>query len=321
MNRNQNFMKAILSLMIAALAAISPISAQSYLNREFFALPRFISLQQYISFDIGDVDIDKTGIGVMWDFSQLSLEQLDAVYNLQAFPDPDPRFANNTFRMIAKEGGSPTSTVELFSLTDGLLLFRGLGMIDDKGRLEMDIFTTPYRLMRFPWIMGESFFEDHQFRSSTRTLDAKGSLILPGENEKQACKFTDRFSEGNTNYVEHTWFTDSIPYPILIIRDAYSNEDSRLLSRSVDVLKQRSAMSLQADVSNSQESLPIYSNGNILVQKGIIIQQIFDVKGEIIPFELVSDGRYIIPQASQQLFIVYLDAHQEMKTHIIQAIQ
>ncbi len=314
-------MKALLSLMLTALAVFSQISAQPFLNREFFTIPKAISLQKYIGNDISDVDIAKTGIGIMWDFSELSLEQLDVVYDLQSFPDPDAKFTNNTFRMIAKEGGSASSGVEVYSLMDGLLLFRGLGMIDDNGRLELDIFNSPFKLMRFSWFIGESFFEDHQFRSSTRTLSAKGVLILPGEQGKQAYKFTETFSEGNTDFVEHSWFIDSIPYPIITIRDAFLKEDSSLLSRSIDVFKQRNAMSIEIDESNGQEFLPHYAHGYIHIPKGITLQQIFNLHGERIPFEQVTEGQFLISQSSRTLFIVYLNAQQQIRTHIIQVIQ
>jgi len=314
-------MKALLSLMLTALAVFSQISAQPFLNRDFFTIPKAISLQMYIGNDISDVDIAKTGIGITWDFSELSLEQLDVVYDLQSFPDPDARFSNNTFRMIAKEGGSISSGVEVYSLMDGLLLFRGLGIIDDNGRLELDIFNSPFKLMRFPWFIGESFFEDHQFRSSTRTLSAKGVLILPGEQGKQAYKFTEIFSEGNTDFVEHSWFIDSIPYPIITIRDAFLKEDSSLLSRSIDVFKQRNAMSIETDESNGQEFLPHYAHGYIHIPKGITLQHIFNLHCERIPFEQVTEGQFLISQSSRTLFIVYLNAQQQIRTHIIQVIQ
>ncbi|MBM4174039.1 MAG: hypothetical protein FJ212_06800 [Ignavibacteria bacterium] len=314
-------MKALLSLMLTALAVFSQISAQTFLNREFFTIPKAISLQMYIGNDISDVDIAKTGIGIMWDFSELSLEQLDVVYDLQSFPDPDARFTNNTFRMIAKEGGSTSSAVEVYSLMDGLLLFRGLGMIDDNGRLELDIFNSSFKLLRFPLFMGESFFEDNQFRSSTRTLSAKGVLILPGEQGKQAYKFTETFSEGNTDFVEHSWFIDSIPYPIITIRDAFLKEDSSLLSRSIDVFKQRNAMSIETDESNGQEFLPHYAHGYIHIPKGITLQHIFNLHGEMIPFEQVTEGQFLFSQSSRTLFIVYLNAQQQIRTHIIQVIQ
>lgn len=314
-------MKALLSLMLTALAVFSQISAQPFLNREFFTIPKAISLQKYIGNDISDVDIAKTGIGIMWDFSEISLEMLDVVYDLQSFPDPDARFTNNTFRMIAKEGGSTSSAVEVYSLMDGLLLFRGLGIIDDNGRLELDIFNSPFKLMRFPWFIGESFFEDHQFRSSTRTLSAKGVLILPGEQGKQAYKFTETFSEGNTDFVEHSWFIDSIPYPIITIRDAFLKEDSSLLSRSIDVFKQRNAMSIETDESNGQEFLPHYAHGYIHIPKGITLQHIFNLHGERIPFEQVTEGQFLFSQSSRTLFIVYLNAQQQIRTQIIQVIQ
>ncbi len=55
--------------------------------------------------------------------------------------------------------------------------------------------------------------------------------------------------------------------------------------------------------------------------KRINFQKILNMKGEKILLNFTSVGQYIVPQVSQLLFIVYLDAHLHLRSQIIQAIQ
>lgn len=67
----------------------------------------------------------------------------------------------------------------------------------------------------------------------------------------------------------------------MIIKDKFDKADSSLLLRSVDLLKARNSVS---------------SKDN-------------------------EDSDFIIPQASQTLFIVYIDTKQQLHSHIIQLVQ
>ena len=318
----KRIMKVIIPLILTIFSLFISISAQSVLERDFFTLPSTLQFQKHMAFDIGDVHIESTGNGNVWDFSQVTTEQLDVIYTFEKYLDPDSRFRNATFTVTSREGGSTVSGFELFSLTDGVLLFRGIGTIDENGKKELDQFGKPLRILIFPWIMGESFYSEHPIRNGTRTLSAKGTLILPGEESKVSYKFTESYQEGNEYYIEHTWYTDVLPYPILIIKDKFNQADSSLLLRSVDMLKARSSVSSKdKDDVDFINNMPIFNNGLLHIPSGCRLKSVFGLNGQQLAFSEVSNGDFIIPQASQTLFIVYIDTKQQLHSHIIQLVQ
>jgi len=168
--------------------------------------------------------------------------------------------------------------------------------------------------------LGETFYGEHPFRSSTKTLQAIGTLLLPSSSGILAYKFNERYTEGNLFYVEHTWFTTGLPYPILTIRDEYYLPDSSLLMRTVDLLQQHNSMSL-GDDKYENHATPFFTNNTLNIPTGYLLKDIFNLHGAKVSYSELSSGQYSVQHSSQTLFIVYLDATQNIHSHIIPVIQ
>ena len=314
-------MKAICTLFLTFSTLYLPILAQTALNRDFFSIPKAIILQKYIGNDIGDVLIDASGNGISWDFTNMEIEQLDIMYEFEQFIDTGSSFSNNTFIVSEKEGGSYSSAFELYSITDGLLLLRGFGTIDDVGQRNQIIFSKPFRKMRFPWILGETFYEEHPYKTSKRTLNASGTLILPGESEKSAFKFTEIFEDGETFYEEHSWYIYGLPFPVLTIKDQFLSDDSTLIMRSIELLKPKDITSLNEHYDRNKGLRPFLFNEVLNIPTGYVLKDIFNIHGSKVSYSELSSGQYSVQHSSQTLFIVYLDATQKIHSHIIPVIQ
>lgn len=143
---------------------------------------------------------------------------------------------------------------EFFTIPDGLLQLRAYGIFDEIGNSSPQYFDIPIPMLRFPWVLGESFYIEQQNRTCAIIMNAHGMLTLPGDSPKQAFKFKESYRDGNSFYEEHTWYVDSLPFPILTIRDQFLVEDSSLFLRIIDMLKKPSKAS-SIDEQNTSESL------------------------------------------------------------------
>ncbi|MGA1413784.1 MAG: hypothetical protein ACO323_01880, partial [Candidatus Kapaibacteriota bacterium] len=87
-------------------------------------------------------------------------------------------------------------------------------------------------------------------------------------------------------------------------------------------LKVRSSVSSK-DNDNFEfiNNMPIFNNGLLHIPSGCRLKSVFGLNGQQLAFSEVSNGDFIIPQASQTLFIVYIDTKQQLHSHIIQLVQ
>jgi hypothetical protein len=107
----------------------------------------------------------------------------------------------------------------------------------------------------------------------------------------------------------------------LIIKDKFDQADSSLLLRSVDMLKARNSVSSKDNDDVDFINMPIFNNGLLHIPSGCRLKSVFGLNGLQLAFSEVSNGDFIIPQASQTLFIVYIDTKQQLHSHIIQLVQ
>lgn len=316
-------MKASCLLICSLLAVFFDLSAQTLLTREYFAIPDNISLQRFTAYNIGELDLHQSNDSAVWNLANLQFESLNIVYELQSLTDTNPLFKNSTFTVTARENGSERSSFELYSITEGVLLFRGIGTFDEMGSRDVQLFDNPLLVLRFPWIVGESFYSENIQKTGTKTLQAIGTLLLPQSSPKKTYKFTEEYRDDIFRYVEHTWYADSIPYPVLIIQEQFHDKDSTALSRTVDILKNQSTVSVHEKkyFSDEETLLPVWHNNMLHLPNNYTLYALYSLKGESIPFTETMPGVYQVLHPSRAMFILFADSQKRIHSHFLPVIQ
>jgi len=308
-------------IAIALFSILGTITAQTILNRDFFTVPDGMKFRKCTAQDIGNINLSMEGTGAYWDCSSMKLEEADVIYAFDKFPDSNQLFSKGTFTLTAIEGGASSSAFELYTMTDGVLLLRGFGIFNEMGNSSPQYFDVPIPMLRFPWVLGESFYVEQQNRIGTKVMNAHGMLTLPGDSPKQAFKFKESYRDGNSFYEEHTWYVDSLPFPILTIRDQFLVEDSSLFLRTIDMLKKPSTASSIEDHNTSESLFPIWHNKMLHLPENYTLHALYSLKGEFIPFTETMPGVYQVLHPSHAMFILFADSQKRIHSQILPIIQ
>lgn len=296
------------------------VQSQDLLERTAFSIPNNSTYEKVNLLRIERLPLNAKGRGIVWDCSLLETEQLDTKYVFDEYPDTNTLFSGNTFTLTAIEGGASTKGFELYSMTDGAVLFRGYGMIDENGARTLEQYDKPYPMLRFPWLLGEGYFVDHPFRASIRTLAAKGILRLPNGESVSANKVTESFEEGTIDIIDHFWYADSLPYPIMTITERYQREDSSLISLTGSLLLKENPSNINETAINS---LAIVLSGNrIFIPFDHTILGFYSLSGSALTYSKMNDQEYELNNISSgSVFLMYTDKHGIIHTHTLSILK
>lgn len=296
------------------------LQSQDLLERTAFSIPRNSTYVKMNLFGIDRLPLQAKGRGIVWDCSLLETELLETKYVFDKYPDTNTLFTGNTFTLTAIEGGTSAKGYELYSMTDGAVLLRGYGMIDESGARTLEQYDKPYPMLRFPWLLGEGYFVDHPFRTSIRTLAAKGILRLPNGESVYTNKVTETFEEGTIDIIDHFWYADSLPYPIMTITERYQREDSSLISLTGSLLMKENPSNINETGFNS---LSIVQSGNrIFIPFDHTILGFYSLSGSALTYSKMNDQEYelnSIPSGS--VLLMYTDKHGIIHTHTLSILK
>jgi hypothetical protein len=156
-------------------------------------------------------------------------------------------------------------------------------------------YDKPYSMLRFPWTLGNSFSENHEFRNSTRTYMASGTLVLPGRGTYKAIKIKDNFEDGNSIVNEYSWYIDSMPYPVIRITDRIQKGDSSSLNTTSEFFLTKATTT---DVKDSYVHNPIIAPkllGNVLtVHSGFSLLGAYSIDGSQLRLTQLNETEYSI---------------------------
>lgn len=307
-------------LSIILFLSTQTLHSQVLLERSYFSIPKNTSYSKVILSGIERLNLQAKGQGNIWDCSILDFEILDTKYVFDKYPDSSSMFSDNTFTLTALEGGTSAKGYELYSMTDGAVLLRGYGMIDESGSRTFEQYDKPYPMLRFPWLLGEGYFVDHPFRTSIRTFAAQGILTLPGGESLSAYKVTESFEEGDIDIIDHFWYADSLPYPIMTITERYQRSDSSLISRTGEMLLRETVSHISEDV---KKSFSIMQSGNrIIIPFEHTIMGFYSLSGSGLSFIKHNNHEYQLHDiASGSVFLIYADSQGAYHTHILIVLQ
>lgn len=296
------------------------LQSQDLLERTIFSIPKGQTFVKVNVFGIEGLNIKTKGTGILWDCSTFDIEELDTKYVFDEYPDTNSIFNDNTFTLTAIEGGTSAKGYELYSMTDGAVLLRGYGMIDEVGSRTFEQYDRPYPMLRFPWLLGEGYFVDHPFRTSIRTLAARGILKLPNGESLPAFKVTESFEEGDIDIIDHFWYADSLPYPIMTITERYQQSDSSLISLTGEILLRETVSNINE---NALNSVSIMQSGNrIIIPFDHTIIGFYSLSGSGLSFTKHNNHEYQLDGiASGSVFLIFADAHGAYHTHTLSVLQ
>ncbi len=296
------------------------LQSQDVLDRTIFSIPKGNTYIKVNVFGIEGFNTRTKGNGILWDCSTFDIEKLDTKYVFDEYPDTSTIFNDNTFTLTAIEGGTSAKGYELYSMTDGAVLLRGYGMIDEVGSRTFEQYDRPYPMLRFPWLLGEGYFVDHPFRASIRTLAAKGSLKLPNGETLSAYKVTESFEEGDLDIIDHFWYADSLPYPIMTITERYLRIDSSLISLSGYLLMKDTPSDIKETAINALSI--IQSSNRIIIPFEHRIIGFYSLSGGGLSFTKHNDQEYTLNEISSgSFFLIYADMHGTFHTHTFSILQ
>jgi len=285
------------NIYIALLILIFTIesNAQPILDRTFFSIKDTVTVFKYETLDLWQLNIRGEGEGFYWDCSNMLFLPVDVKFELTKYKDTLPEFRDNAFRLTAYEGGSSDKVYELYAMNDHALLIRGFGIINENNTGFYRPYNKPYSFLRFPWTMGSSFSENHEFRNSTRTYMGSGTLVLPGRGTYKAIKIKDNFIDGNAMVDEYTWYIDSIPYPIIRITDRFQKIDSSSFNTTSEFFLTKATTT---DVKDSYVHNPVVAPkllGNVLtVHSGFSLLGAYSIDGSQLRLTQLNETEYSI---------------------------
>jgi hypothetical protein len=292
--------------------------AQDILTRSFFSIPnnRMYSVSNVTSIDQKVLNL--SGSGIHWDFSSIGMESFDLRYVFKQFPDTNPVFSQNTFTVTTQEGGSNTRFFELYSMTEGALLIRGYGFIDELGTRNYESYEKPFPVMRFPWILGERYYEEHPLLANTRTLSGNGRITLPNDITFEAFKVTEFYEDGEFDVYVHSWYADSLPYPLVSVTERLQHSDSTLVSLNGYVINEESHTSIRNQYENQNGIVPYAIGHRIVFPFTHTVLGMYGVRGTIISYESTIENVYVINDMTEMpVMILYSDDKGNVHSHLI----
>jgi hypothetical protein len=297
---------------------IVPIYGQNEILNSNFSTPDKVQYRKLIFNDIESIDIDSDGTGFYWDLSSLLFEQREDYIQFQRFPDTNAEYANNSFLAITRENGVVSSSFELYSMTNEYLFLRGYGILDEQGTPTYDTLDLPFKVMKFPWTLGDSIIYDNPPILSKRTYSAKGTMKLPGQEVKQAWKIKEEFTENDIMVLQYFWYSSELPYPILTVTKHLQASDSSLLFTTVEAIIKKTMTGLSDNNQTSQEDISIVGNNIVLLNTGLSLLKIFSIDGSEIPFSIENTGEYLLKATIPNiLFFVLKDSNNNISTQTI----
>ncbi|MEY5130726.1 MAG: hypothetical protein RL734_793 [Bacteroidota bacterium] len=294
-------------------------NAQPILERSFFSMKDTATVFKYETLDLWQLNIRGEGEGFYWDCSNMLFLPVDVKFEITKFKDTIPDFRDNTYLLTAFEGGSNDKAYELYSINDHALLFRGFGVINEDGSKIERPYDKPYSLLRFPLPLGSSYIENHQFRNSTRTYMASGTLVLPGRGTFKAIKIKDNFEDGNSIVNEYSWYIDSIPYPVIRVTDRFQKNDSSLLNTvSEFFLTKATTTDIKDSYVHNAEVSPKLIGNVLTLQPGFSLIGAYSIDGSQIRISQVNDAEYAIESSlPSHICIIMRKEHGDIHRHIL----
>jgi hypothetical protein len=297
---------------------IVPIYGQNEILNSNFSTPDKAQYRKLIFNDIESIDIDSDGTGFYWDLSSLLFEQREDYIQFQRFPDTNAEYANNSFLAITREHGVVSSSFELYSMTNEYLFLRGYGILDEQGTPTYDTLDLPFKVMKFPWTLGDSIIYDNPPILSKRTYSAKGTMKLPGQEVKQAWKIKEEFTENDIMVLQYFWYSSELPYPILTVTKHLQASDSSLLFTTVEAIIKKTMTGLSDNNQTKQEDISIVGNNIVLLNTGLSLLKIFSIDGSEIPYSIENTREYLLKATIPNiLFFVLKDSNNNISTQTI----
>jgi hypothetical protein len=297
---------------------IVPIYGQNEILNSNFSTPDKAQYRKLIFNDIESIDIDSDGTGFYWDLSSLLFEQREDYIQFQRFPDTNAEYANNSFLAITRENGVVSSSFELYSMTNEYLFLRGYGILDEQGTPTYDTLDLPFKVMKFPWTLGDSIIYDNPPILSKRTYSAKGTMKLPGQEVKQAWKIKEEFTENDIMVLQYFWYSSELPYPILTVTKHLQASDSSLLFTTVEAIIKKTMTGLSDNNQTKQEDISIVGNNIVLLNTGLSLLKIFSIDGSEIPYSIENTREYLLKATIPNiLFFVLKDSNNNISTQTI----
>ena len=304
----QNMRYLFTLFLIAEL--IVPIYGQNEILRSHFSIPDDVQYRKLIFKDVKGLDIETDGIGFNWDLSSFLFEQSKDYIQFQKFSDINAEYANNSFLAITRENGVVSSTFELYSLTEENQSLRGYGMLDEQGTPVFDTLSLPFKVIKFPWTLGDSILYDNPPVLSKRTYSAKGFLKLPGQELNQAWKIKEEFTDNDILVLQYLWYSTELPYPILTITKHLQASDSSLLFSKVEALIKQKLSGLSEKEQTKYDDISILDNNRVLLREGLSLIKIFSLNGSEISFTIEHSGEYLLDEKMPSvLFFVFKDSN------------
>jgi hypothetical protein len=294
-------------------------NAQPILERSFFSMKDTVTVFKYETLDLWQLNIRGEGEGFYWDCSNMLFLPVDVKFEFTKYKDTLPEFRDNAFRLTSYEGGSNEKVYELYAMNDHALLIRGFGIINENGSNNYRPYDKPYSILRFPWTIGSSFSENHQFRNSTRTYMASGTLVLPGRGTHKAIKIKDNFIDGNSMVDEYTWYIDSIPYPIIRVTDRFQKIDSSSFNTvSEFFLTKATTTDIKDSYVHNAEVTPKLIGNVLALQPGFSLIGAYSIDGSQLHISQLNEEEYAIESSlPSHICIIMRKEQDDIHRHIL----
>ena len=309
------------TLFTALLILISTLetNAQEILERSFFAMKDTVTIFKYETFDLWQLNVRGEGEGFYLDCSNMLFIPVEGKYEITKYKDTIPDFRDNSFLLTAYEGGSNDKVYELYSMNDHALLFRGFGIVNEDGSNIYRPYDKPYSFLRFPWTLGSSYSENHQFRNSTRTYMASGTLVLPGRGTYRAVKIKDTYPDGNSMVNEYSWYIDSIPYPVIRVTDRFQKIDSSSFNTvSEFFLTKATTTDIKDSYVHNIEVTPKLIGNVLTLQPGFSLIGAYSIDGSQLRISQMNDAEYAIESSlPSHICIIMRKEYGDIHRHVI----
>jgi len=311
-------MKSLISAFLILFLAFE-VHSQEILERSFFSMKDTVNIFKYETFDLWQLNVRGEGEGFYWDCSNMLFIPVDVKYEITKYKDTTPDFRDNAFMLTAYEGESTEKVYELYAMNDHALLIRGFGIINENGSNVYRPYDKPYSFLRFPWTMGSSYSENHQFRNSKRTYMASGTLVLPGRGTYRAVKIKDTYPDGNSIVDEYSWYIDSIPYPVIRVTDRFQKEDSSSFNTVSEFFLTKATMTDIKDTYVHNTEVAPKLMGNVLtLQSGFSLIGVYSIDGSQLRISQMNDSQFAIESAlPSHICIIMRKENGDIHRHIL----
>lgn len=316
-----HFPSTMKTLFTALLILVSTLetNAQEILERSFFSMKDTVTIYKYDTFDLWQLNVRGEGEGFYWDCSNMLFLPVEVKFEITRYKDTVPDFRDNAFRLTAYEGGGNEKVYELYAMNDHALLFRGFGIINNEGSDMYRPYDKPYSFLRFLWTLGSSYSENHQFRNSTRTYMASGTLVLPGRGTYRAVKIKDSYPDGNSMVNEYSWYIDSIPYPVIRVTDRFQKIDSSSFNTvSEFFLTKATTTDIKDSYVHNTEVTPKLIGNILTFQPGFSLIGAYSIDGSQLRISQMNDAEYAIESSlPSHICIIMRKEYGDIHRHVI----